>query len=199
MSLFAEIFTYITQTLGSLFLSLVVLRFFLQLVRADFYNPFSQAIVKITNPVLIPIRRLIPGVFGIDIASIFLAVLVQLVIGELNFIVVYQTFYNPLPVILFGLLGTLKILTYLVWLVIIVLVISSFVAPFSSHPVILLSRQLLTPLMRPIQRLIPPMGGLDFSVLFIGMGNVILQKILDHVAFGLGLPYPPLTFLTIGF
>jgi len=199
MNLLVDILTYITQTLGSLFLGAVILRFFLQWARADFYNPFSQAIVKITNPFLIPIRRVIPGVLGIDIASIILALLVQLAIGELNFFIVFQQFFNPLSAVMFGILGVLKIATYIVWIVIIVLVISSFVAPYSSHPVILLSRQLLEPLMRPIQKLLPPMGGLDFSVLFIGMGNVILQKVLDATAHSLTLPYPPLTYLVIGY
>ena len=78
MNPFIDILVYIIETLGSLFLGLVVLRFYLQLVRADFYNPFSQAIVKITNPLLIPIRRVIPGIYGIDVATIVLAILVQI-------------------------------------------------------------------------------------------------------------------------
>ncbi len=199
MNLLVDILTYITQTLGSLFLGAVILRFFLQLVRADFYNPFSQAIVKITNPLLIPIRRVVPGVFGIDTASIVLAILIQLVIGELNFFIVFQGFFNPLSTIVFGILGILKVTTYLIFIVIIILVISSFVAPYSSNPVILLARQLMEPLMRPIQKLLPPMGGLDFSVLFIGMGVVILQKVIDAAAYSMGLPYPPLTYLAIGY
>ena len=109
------------------------------------------------------------------------------------------TLVNPLPVVLFAIVGILKIVTYLVFAAILILVISSFVAPFSTHPGIILARQLLTPLMTPIQRLIPPMGGLDLSVLFIGMGNVIVQKILDAIAISLRLPAEPLTYLVIGY
>ncbi len=198
MNVFSDILTYITQTIGLLYIGAIILRFFLQVARADFYNPFSQAIVKITNPVLIPMRRLIPGVFGIDLAAIVLAIALQFLLGELNYFIVTQTIFNPLTTLLLGVLGTLKMATYLIFIVIIIMVISSFVAPYSNNPIILLARQLLEPLMRPIHRIIPPMGGLDFSVLFIGMGNVIIQKILDAVTFSL-LTHRDQLFLLIGY
>src|SRR5690554_751757 len=71
---------YVVQTLGSLYLLIVLLRFILQLVRADFYNPLSQFIVRATQPLLKPMRQVIPGFAGVDVASLILAVLVQLVI-----------------------------------------------------------------------------------------------------------------------
>ncbi|MDQ4383630.1 YggT family protein, partial [Pseudomonas aeruginosa] len=71
---------YILQTLGSLYLLIVLLRFILQLVRADFYNPLSQFIVRATKPLLNPLRRIIPGFGGIDLASLVLAILIQLVL-----------------------------------------------------------------------------------------------------------------------
>lgn len=199
MNLVADIITYITQTLGGLLLGAVILRFFLQIARADFYNPFSQGIVKVTNPLLKPLRRVIPGVWGIDIAAIVLALLIQFVLGEFNFFVMTQQLANPLYALLFGLLGTLKLVTFMLFGVCIILVVSSFVAPYSSHPIILLSRQLLEPLMNPIHRLIPPMGGLDFSILFIFIGNTVIQKVLDAVAFSYGLNGFPLTYLAIGY
>lgn len=200
MNVFSEILTYVIQTLGSLYLGAVLLRFFLQLCRADFYNPISQTIVKVTNPLLIPLRRIIPGVFGIDIASIFLALLLQVIIGEVNYFVAFQQIGHPGLALTFAILGTLKMCTYLVFAAIIILVISSFVAPFSSHPVIVLARQLMDPLMRPIQRLLPPMGGLDLSVLFIAMGNRVIQMLLDAAAYNFGLvSTSPLSFLVIGY
>ena len=80
MSGFAEALIYIVQTLGSLYLLIVLLRFILQLVRADFYNPLSQFTVKATQPLLKPLRRIIPGFGGLDLASLALAILVQLVL-----------------------------------------------------------------------------------------------------------------------
>lgn len=200
MNVFSEIMVFVIETLGSLYLGAVILRLFLQLCRADFYNPISQAIVKVTNPLLIPLRRVVPGVFGIDIASIVLALALQVIFGELNYFVVFQELYNPASALLFALLGTLKIISYLIFAAIIILVISSFVAPYSTHPGIVLARQLLEPLMRPLQRMLPPMGGLDLSVLFIGMGNTIAQKLLDATANSIGLfSSSPLSFLVIGY
>ncbi len=78
MTAFNEIFVYLLQTFLSLYLVAMLLRFLLQLVRADFYNPISQFLVKITNPLVVPLRKLIPGFGGIDVASLLLALLLQL-------------------------------------------------------------------------------------------------------------------------
>ena len=75
MNALNEIVGYLLQTLLSLYLIAMLLRFLLQVVRADFYNPISQFLVKITNPVVVPLRRVIPGFGGIDIASLLLALL----------------------------------------------------------------------------------------------------------------------------
>ena len=71
---------YLLQTLGNLYLLVVLLRFLLQLVRADFYNPISQFIVRATKPLLMPLRRIIPGYGGLDFASLVLALAIQLVL-----------------------------------------------------------------------------------------------------------------------
>jgi YGGT family. len=73
MNQWAEILVHIIRTLASLYMLFVVLRFLLQMARADFYNQFSQAIVKVTNPLLMPLRKIIPGLWGIDLASLVLA------------------------------------------------------------------------------------------------------------------------------
>lgn len=75
MTALNEIFGYLIQTLLSLYLMAMLLRFLLQLVRADFYNPISQFLVKITNPVVMPVRRIIPGLGGIDLSSLLLSLL----------------------------------------------------------------------------------------------------------------------------
>src|SRR5690554_3057081 len=80
MSGLTESLIYIIQTLGQLYLLIVVLRFVLQLVRADFYNPLCQFTVKVTQPLLAPMRRMIPSLAGIDLAGLVLAVLLQLIL-----------------------------------------------------------------------------------------------------------------------
>ena len=79
MSPVSQVGMLLINTVGSILLLIVMLRFLLQLVRADFYNPISQFIVKATNPVLIPLRRVIPGFGGLDIASLVLAYGVQVI------------------------------------------------------------------------------------------------------------------------
>ena len=73
---------YVIQTLGSLYLLVVLLRFILQLVRADFYNPLSQFVVRATKPLLNPLRKVIPGLGGLDLASLVLAVLLTFVLRD---------------------------------------------------------------------------------------------------------------------
>ncbi|WP_018275014.1 YggT family protein [Teredinibacter turnerae] len=187
MNPFIEIGIYVVHTLGSVFLLFVILRFLLQLARADFYNPFSQTVVKVTNPVLLPLRKVIPGFFGIDLASLVLALLVQLVIGELSAVIGHHQLVNPGYVLIMGALGTLKMTTYIVYVCLLVLVVTSFIAPYSTHPALVLVRQLMEPLLRPVQKVIPPMGGLDFSVLFVFMGVTIIQKLLDATAYSVGV------------
>lgn len=187
MNAFSEILVFIIKSLGSLYISIVLLRFLLQLVRADFYNQASQAIVKLTNPLLIPIRRVIPSAMGIDIASLVLALLLQIVISELIILVVFQQLINPLPLILFGLLGCINLMVYIFYGGAIVIVISSWVAPYSSHPLLNLVRQVMHPVLSPLQRIVPPIGGIDISIIFFFLGLGVFQRILSIVAGSIGL------------
>lgn len=185
MSTFQDIIVFILDTIFSLFLVMVLLRFFLQTARADFYNPFSQSIVKITNPLLIPVRRIVPGVFGIDFASILLAILTQFIYGELVALILTGSIFNPLSLLIWGILALLNLTIYIGFALILILVISSFVAPYSSHPILMLVRQLTEPVLAPVRKVIPPIGGLDFSVMCVGMLLVIFQKILTAIAYEL--------------
>src|SRR5210317_2220237 len=78
MNALNEILGYLLQTVLSLYLLAMLLRFLLQVVKADFYNPISQFLVKITNPLVIPMRRILPGYGGIDLASLLLSIILQL-------------------------------------------------------------------------------------------------------------------------
>ena len=95
---------FVIQTLGSLYLLIVLLRFILQLVRANFYNPLCQFIVKATQPLLKPLRRVIPSVFGLDMSSLVLAILVQMVIFAVVLTLSYMSF-NILGLLLWAIIG----------------------------------------------------------------------------------------------
>ena len=181
MSGFAEALIYIVQTLGSLYLLIVLLRFILQLVRADFYNPLSQFILKATQPLLTPLRRVIPGLGGLDLASLVLAILVQLL---LMLVVILIAGANPLSVGLQLLVWTIIALTSLClkifFFAMIISVILSWVAPGSYNPGAQLVNQICEPLLAPFRKLIPNLGGLDISPIFA----FILLNLLDRFVIG---------------
>lgn len=182
-----EIGSLVIQTLGSLYLLVVMLRFLFQLVRADFYNPLSQFVVKATNPLLIPLRRLIPGVYGIDIASLLLALIVQYVAIQLTAFVFGYGVLNPLHVTLWGLVGLLSLTANIFFWGLLIMVIASWVAPQSYNPALLLVRQLVEPVCTPFRRLIPPMGGLDISIIFAFLALNVVQILIKYLAGMVGI------------
>ncbi len=166
MNTLAQIGILIVQTLGGLYLLIVLLRFLLQVARADFYNPMSQFIVKATNPLLLPLRRVIPGLFGIDLACLLLALAVEFLTVFLC--ILFATgFINPLLVLAWSVIGLLSFVIYIFYVCMIVMIVLSFIAPHTRHPAALLVMQLVRPICAPFQRLIPPLGGFDISPIFV--------------------------------
>ena len=159
-------FAFLIDTLFHLYTVALLLRFLLQLVRANFYNPFSRALVQITDPVLRPLRRVIPGVGGIDLAAILAMVFVKM-IGIWLVLLTTGTPYTPVALLaatVYQLLD-LVLLTYIVTIVVQALI--SWINPGVHNPVMSLLHQLNEPLLRPARRVIPPLGGLDLSPLFV--------------------------------
>lgn len=187
MQALTSIATLVIQTLATVYLSFVVLRFLLQLARADFYNPISQSVVKITNPVLMPLRKIIPGFFGLDIACIVLGILVGFIAIELNVLAVYQHLFNPLIALAWAAIGLLSFTVTIIFWSVIVMVIASFIAPGSYHPALQLINQLLEPIRAPIYKIIPPMGGFDLSPIFILLFVKIIDILLQSLAGQVGL------------
>lgn len=188
--MFVNILHLIVYSLMSLFLVIVILRFLLQLVRADFYNPVSQAIVKITMPLLKPLRKFIPSVLGIDTASVVLIILVQLIATSLLAMILglWGILLNPLPLILWGLVGALTIISSIFFWCMIISIIGSFIAPMSHHPLLTLANQIINPLAAPIRKLIPPLGGvLDISPIIILLGLKIVDMLIIRLAIFVGV------------
>ncbi len=176
------IFGNLVSTLGGLYLLAVLLRFLLQIARADFYNPLSQAVVKITDPVVRIFRTIVPGYRGVDFSSLVLALVVEAtLIMALIFLYGYQ-----MPaissIITWALAGVIFFVINIYYWAIIASIIMSFVMMFSGnmtpHPALQLVWQLTEPVMRPIRSVLPSMGGLDFSPIFIFIGIQLLREIL---------------------
>ena len=172
-------------TLMSLFLVIVIMRFLLQVVRADFYNPVSQSIVKITMPLLKPLRKIIPGFLGIDMASVVLILLVQMVTTMVLSVIhgVEGVFTNPLLVLVWGFVGALSLVSNIFFWCMVISIIGSFLAQFSHHPLIMLANQIIEPLAAPIRKIIPPLGGvIDISPIIILLGLKIVDMLIVRLA-----------------
>jgi YggT family protein len=187
MSAFNEIFAYLVQTVLSLYLVAMLLRFLLQLVRADFYNPISQFLVKITNPLVIPLRRVVPGFAGMDMASLLLALLLQIA-GIVALLLVNGLGLPGIGLLLvWSALGVIGLLVNIYFFALLGMIILSWVAPGSNHPAIYLLYQITEPVMAPFRKALPAMGGMDFSPILVFILINIVQIALRHMAAGVGL------------
>jgi len=158
---------YLIQTFFGLYILVVIMRFLMQSARVDFYNPISQAIVTITDPAIKPLRRFIPGLHGVDLSILVLALTLQFV--ALLLIITLKGFSLPNPLLLLAwtLLGMFALVLDIYFFALIIMVISSWIAPQSNHPALMLVYQLTAPLCTPARKLIPPMGGLDISIILV--------------------------------
>ncbi|WP_172148716.1 MULTISPECIES: YggT family protein [Pseudomonas] len=179
---------YILQTIGSLYLLIVLLRFILQLVRADFYNPLSQFIVRATHPLLKPLRKVIPSLAGLDLASLVLAILVQLVLMALVLLLMGYGLDNPLQLLIWSIIGVTALFIKVFFFALIISVILSWVAQGSHNPAAELINQICEPLLAPIRRILPSLGGLDLSpiVAFLIL-NLIDMLVIRNLAVMTGM------------
>ena len=157
---------YLISTIIGLYIIIVLLRFLLQWVKADFYNPLSQFIVKATSPVLIPMRRIIPGLFGLDIASLLLAYTLQCIENVLLF-AIRGIPLNPLFLLWHSIGSLLSILLYIYFFAIMVQVIISWISPGQYNPAIALIHRITEPVMQPARKILPPFSGFDLSPLLV--------------------------------
>ncbi len=176
---------FLIETLFGLYILIVVLRFLLQLFHADFYNPVSQFIVKATTPVLRPLRRIIPGLAGLDVASIVLAWLLQAV-ALLLIGMVLGLGFKPLAALLWAIPALTELVINIFLYGILIQVILSWVAPASHNPAVSLLYTLTEPILAPARRLLPPISGLDLSPMLVLIGLMLLKMLL----------LPPLKLMT---
>ncbi|RPH26100.1 YggT family protein [Buttiauxella warmboldiae] len=179
--------TFLVKTLIELYVMVLLIRIWMQWSRCDFYNPFAQFIVKITQPVLGPLRRVIPSIGPIDTSSLLLAfILTTLKYPILLLIQVGALSLDPMN-LLVGLLSLLKSAGTLVFWVIIIRSLMSWISQGRS-PVEYLLMQLTEPMMAPIRRVIPAMGGIDFSAMVV----ILILYALNYLGMDL---FPGLWYL----
>ncbi|MGL1958870.1 MAG: YggT family protein [Colwellia sp.] len=177
-----EAITYLLNFAFDAFLMVLIMRVWLQWVKADFYNPFSQFIVKVSNPLVIPLRRVIPGLGGFDLATIILA----FVIATLKFVALTALSGGSLELLIalyIGLIVLVKQAGFLLFFIMIIMALMSWVVQ-GYNPTMMVFHQLTEPFLRPIRAIIPNMGGLDLSMIvaFLAMNviNILLSNSLPY-------------------
>lgn len=181
-SFFTEAGVLVIEVVFGLYILTVLLRFLFQIVRADFYNPISQFLVALTNPLLKPLRRAIPGLFGIDVASLVL--LLTLKCLEL-FLISWLIGHAPelLPLLLAAVVSLVRLTINVYFYAVLLRVILSWFMPYGMrhNPAGDLLASLTEPLMRPARRLIPAVGGLDLSPIIVLIILQLMQLALAHL------------------
>jgi YggT family protein len=168
---------FLISTLFSLYILAVMLRFILGAVRADFYNPVSQFLVRITNPLLVPMRRVIPSLRQYDTSALLLMLLLQL--ASLVIVIMLRDVSVPFVSLLLAAIGELVILACNVFIFAIVIQVNlSWINPGNYNPVNALLTSITSPVMGPIQRLIPPVSGIDLSPLVALIGLQVLKMLV---------------------
>lgn len=176
---------FVIKTLLDLYLIAFILRFLLQWSRADFHNPLSQFILRITDPIVRPLRRVVPGWRGLDLSPLAALVLLQLVITWLLFLMVAGAAMPPGTLVWYALLRIIVGTIRLYFFAILVHVVLSWVSPGHWNPLISVLNSLVAPVLRPVRRVIPPIGGLDLSPLFVLIGLqalLIMIRLPGHLA-----------------
>lgn len=173
----AQALTFLLETILGLFSTTLLIRFYLQVARIPPRNPISQFVVALTDPVVRPARRFIPGWAGLDLSTLVLAWLTEFVLLILVRLVQSMVFDGAgLPVLAFAVLAVISVLRmslYILMGALIIQAILSWVAPQS--PIAPVVNGLTRPFVRPIQRRLPPIGNVDLSPLVL---LIVLQLIL---------------------
>ena len=172
---------FIVKTLSDLYLLTYLLRFILQWVRADYYNPLAQFVLKVTNPLVVPARRMLPSAGGVDLPTLIVLIVLQCVVTWLLLSLVGAS----VPLGTFVYLVLLRLIMLTLWfysIAILIYVVLSWVGQRHGSPIASLLGDVVEPVLRPVRRILPPIGGLDLSPLLV---LILLQALI------IALPLPP--------
>ncbi|MCM2678908.1 YggT family protein [Echinimonas agarilytica] len=167
---------FLIDTVFNLYLMVVLLRIWMQLVKADFYNPLSQFVVKLTHPVVGPLRRVIPPLGNVDTASVLFAYVIAC--AKVALLLTVSGYAPDVQVIVVGAGITLlkQIFSMLFWILVIRAILSWVSQGY--NPIEAALHQLTEPMLAPIRRVIPSIGGLDLSVVILLIGLQFLQVLI---------------------
>ena len=189
MNPFSEVGVYLVQSLGSIYLFILTLRFLLQASGADFNNPVSVFLIRATHLPTKPVRKLVPTFKTIDMATVIVAIIVQGLVIQLSALLLGYKLVNMFYMLAWSVMGIVSLVLNIYLYGLLAVIILSWIAPYNRHPIVLILHQLIDPMMRPFQRLIPAIGGLDLSPIFIFLVINMLSIFLNAAAQNMLLPF----------
>jgi YggT family protein len=181
----SQILHFLLDTIFGFFVFVLLARFYLQLMRAPFRNPLGQFVTALTNWLVLPARRVIPAMFGLDLATFLLAWLIEALLLFLLYLLRGGGFASGSGVVagVFFSLSVLELARFSLYLLIGVILIQaviSWVNPYA--PLAPLFNALTAPFLRPFRRLVPPIGNIDLSPLFALVAAQLLLIPLEYLA-----------------
>jgi len=173
---------YIIDALASLYIFALLLRIWLPLLRADFRNPLAQAVLRLTSPLVVPLRRVLPSFGRLDTATVLVAFVIQYAAILLIMFIYAALLSNPLPssglIALTSMIKLISLSVNLFVFAIIIRVVLSWISPGLHNPATALVSTLTEPVLRPIRRLLPPMGSFDLSPMLTIIGLYALNIVI---------------------
>ncbi len=182
---FSDAGLFLVGTVLGIYTLVLLLRFLLQLTRADFYNPLSQFIVKATNPPLVRLRRIVPGLWRIDLAAVILLLILEGLRLSLTALMLGHT-PNLAGVIVLSIGELVKFTVYVIIFSIFVRALLSWTSSGVHHPMTRLLGSFTEPLLAPARRLLPATGGLVLSPIIVFIALMLVLKLLAQPLIDLG-------------
>jgi YggT family protein len=172
---------YLVDALLTLYLYVLILRFVMQLCRADFRNQIAHAVLVITNPIIMPLRRILPPVGKVDSASVVAILFVTAVIVAATPLILQGALLDPLTWLRWTLLTLVRTFITFYTGAIIIYVILGWVVPAGYSPPMALLASICEPVLAPVRRAIPPIGGIDLSPLWVSLAFGVVLRLLPAV------------------
>jgi YggT family protein len=178
---------FLFQSLLELYILTFVLRLILQAVRADFRNPVSQFVLKVTDPLVLPLRRAIPAIGPVDTATVLIALALEALLTGVLLNIACTSAPAILQLLGLSLIRLVRLTLNVFFFLILAQVIISWVASGQYNPVFYLLNQVVEPVLRPFRRFIPPIAGIDLSPLFAILAIQVLLRLLSGAPFMRGI------------
>ena len=182
---FSDAGLFLVDTVLGLYILIVLLRFLFQLTGVDFYNPISQFIVKTSNPPLRHLRRVVPGLWGIDFAAVVLLIVLEGARIGVTALLIGRT-PQLAGVLVLSIAELLKLAVYVMVFSIFIRALLSWISMGRSHPMLLLLHSFTEPLMAPARRILPATSGLDLSPIIVFIVLMLVLKLLIQPMLDLG-------------